>query len=41
MTLCIIGIHETEQLSWPKAAATVLIADGSSTLATGIPFVMR
>lgn len=36
-----LGISEAEGISWRKAAATVLVADGASALATGIPFVMR
>lgn len=39
--LSTFGISEAEGISWRKAAATVLVADGASALATGIPFIMR
>lgn len=41
LAVAALGVSESEQISWRKAAATVLVADGVSAVASGIPFVMR
>jgi len=41
LLLCTLGLSEVEQISPPKAAATIILADTISALASGVPLVMR
>jgi hypothetical protein len=41
LALCTIGLSEVEGISRSRAAATILVADAVSALATGVPLVMR